>query len=261
MNKRRSKNPRSGGRYVYGALALFIVLCGNPAPGRADVPDPRDLVATTIETLRSRVIADQARIEREPAYAMDVIADAVEPHMDIKLAGRLVLGRHWLDASENQRAAFVDGLRRLLLRVFALHVSNYTNASVTYAPTEFSGGKQQRAKVRTQVSRDGSPAVPVDFRLHRVDGGWKVYDVAIFGVSIVRTYHVTIHADVRARGLDSVIEQINSMSPIVPGQTARGHEAAGYNSKLGAGYNGPGRTGSLPSQPTAASSTSEKRSL
>jgi len=261
LNYRRPQCPGSRGRYAYGALALFIVLCGNPAPGRADAADPQVLVETTIETLRSRVIADQARIEREPSYAMDVIRDAVEPHMDLKLAGRLVLGRHWLDASENQRAAFVDGLRRLLLRVFALHVSNYTDARVTYAPTVFSGSKRQRAKVRTQVSRNGSPAVPVDFRLHRVDGGWKVYDVAIFGVSIVRTYHVTIDADVRARGLDSVIEQINSMSPIPPGQTAREHEPAPDDSSVDADYNGPGRTGSLPSQPTAAFSTSENRSL
>ena len=77
----------------------------------------------------------------------------------------------------------------------------------------------QRAKVRTQVSRAGSPAVPVDYRLHRVDGVWKVYDVAIFGVSIVRTYHATIDADIRERGLDSVIEQINAMSPLDRGRT------------------------------------------
>lgn len=210
-------------------FVLCLFLCGNPAQGRAETSDPQVLVETTIETLRSRVIADQARIEREPAYAMGMIADTVEPHMDIKLAGRLVLGRHWLDASESQRDAFVDGLRRLLLRVFALHISNYTDANVTYAPTMFSGAQQQRAKVATKVSRNGSPAVPVDFRLHRVDGAWKVYDVAIFGVSIVRTYHATIDADIRARGLDSVIDQINSMIPVSPERTTKEPAGAGYN--------------------------------
>jgi phospholipid transport system substrate-binding protein len=228
---RRLQNVQARGRYAGGLFALIIILCVNPAQGRAETQDPQILVATTIEALRSRVVADQARIEREPAWAMGVIADAVEPHMDIRLAGRLVLGRHWRDASEGQRDAFVDGLRRLLLRVFALHISNYTDANVTYTPTIFSGAKGQRAKVGTTVSRNGSPAVPVDFRLHRVEGAWKVYDVAIFGVSIVRTYHATIDADIRARGLDSVIEQINSMIPVSPERATKGRESApGYNS-------------------------------
>lgn len=228
MTYHRLKSRLSRGRHAFGVAALVAFLGVSVAPAYAEMPDPKALVATTIESLRSQVIADRDRIEREPEYAMAVIADAVEPHMDIRLAGRLVLGRHWGDASEQQRDAFVDGLRRLLLRVFALHISNYTDAELAYAPTTFSGAQQQRAKVGTTVSRNGSPAVPVDFRLHRVDGGWKVYDVAIFGVSIVRTYHATIDADIRARGLDSVIEQINSMVPIAPARSSLDSPAAGY---------------------------------
>lgn len=216
-------------RYDCSAFVLLLALCGIPQFSSADVPDPRVLVDTTIETLRAQVNEEQARIKHDPVYAMDVVADAIEPHMDVKLAGRLVLGRHWLGASEAQRAGFVDGLRRLLLRVFALHISDYTDAEVTYSPTVFSGKAGQRAQVRTQVARPGSPAVPVDYRLHRVGGAWKVYDVAIFGVSIVRTYHLTIDADVRARGLDGVIEQINTMSPLGRDRTATEREAPGYN--------------------------------
>lgn len=225
----RLRNCRPGGWHALSVCALIIFLCGNPDEGWAETSDPQNLVETTIEALRSRVTTDRARIEREPAYAMDVIAASLEPHMDIKLAGRLVLGRHWLDASEGQRDAFVDGLRRLLLRVFALHISNYTDASVTYAPTIFSGAKGQRAKVATKVLRNGAPAVPVDFRLHQLDGVWKVYDVAIFGVSIVRTYHATIDADIRARGLDSVIDQINSMVPVSPERATRGGGGAAHS--------------------------------
>ncbi|MGR9092723.1 MAG: MlaC/ttg2D family ABC transporter substrate-binding protein, partial [Gammaproteobacteria bacterium] len=136
-------------RYDYRGFVLLFVLCGIPVLSRAEGPDPQVLVDGTIEALRSQVIREQARIKHDPEYAMDVVADALEPHMDVKLAGRLVLGRHWMDASETQRTGFVDGLRRLLLRVFALHISNYTDAEVTYSPTVFSGKSGQRAKVRT----------------------------------------------------------------------------------------------------------------
>jgi phospholipid transport system substrate-binding protein len=148
------------------------------------------------------------------------------PHLDMHLASRLVLGRHWQDASAVQRDAFVDGLRRLLIRIFAAHIGDYHDAEVEYFPTIFNGDRHQRATVRTRVSRGGSPEVSVDYRLYLTDNGWKVYDVAIFGVSLVKTYHITIDSDVEKLGLDGVIEQINAKVPLHGPHRGAGSERA-----------------------------------
>jgi len=208
---------RSCGRRAVGlrpvVLTALVFLIATAA-GAADVTDPRKLVDDTIETLRERVIREETRILRDPGHAIGIMQEIIAPHIDVQLAGRLVLGRHWAGASTAQREAFIDALRHLLLRIFALHVSTYTDAEVSFGPTVYTGRQQQRARVRTEVSRGGSPTVTVDYRLRRNDNAWKVYDVAIFGISIVKTYHLTIDADVRKHGLDGVIDQINAMSPI-----------------------------------------------
>ncbi len=180
----------------------------------AEISDPRVLVDATIETLRENVHRDQALIEGDPEYAMQLVEGILSPFVDLRLTGRLVLGAHWKEATAAQREAFVDGLRRLLLRVFALHVSDYQEAEVAYSPTVFKGKNQQRAVVRTEVTREGVPPVAVDYRLYRSIDGWKVYDVSIFGVSLLKTYHITIQYDLKKHGLDGVIEQINAKVPL-----------------------------------------------
>ena len=200
---------------VFGPL-LVIVLAQ-----ASEVSDPRDLVDTTIETLREQVIRDQALIESDPEYAMQLVEGILSPHVDIRLTSRLVLGRHWKEASVQQRDAFVDGLRRLLLRVIALHISDYHEAEVAYSPTIFKGENDQRAVVRTEVSRSGVPPVSVDYRLYRSADGWKVYDVSILGISLVKTYHITIEYDLKKYGLDGVIRQINAKSPLTKADAPR----------------------------------------
>ena len=123
------------------ALLLFAALLAN---AHADVRDPQLLVDATIESLRGHVVRDAALIERDPGHALAIVETIISPHIDMELASRLVLGRHWKTASAAQRAAFVDGLERLLMRIFALHIRDYTDVEIAYAPTVFKGERQTK---------------------------------------------------------------------------------------------------------------------
>ena len=193
---------------------LLAVLLG---PGQVQADEtraPRELVDSTIEALRASVIRDQALMESDPDYAMTLVETTVAPHVDMRLASRLVLGKYWREATTAQRDAFVDGLRRLLMRIFAIHIRDYSDAEITYSPTIFKGEDNRRAVVRTHVSRSGAPEVSVDYRLYNATDGWKVYDVSIVGISLIKTYHLTLQRDLKRHGIDDVIDQINAKSPL-----------------------------------------------
>lgn len=192
---------------------LVVFALGAPQSVASQV-DPSELLATTIETLRARVIDDYERVSGDPHYAMSLVEQLIAPHVDMRLASRLVLGKHWNDASDPQRDAFVAGLTKMLLRVFAGRVQDFSAADVTYMPTEFVGSDNKRAVVRTMVSRPGLAEVAVDYRFYDSPKGWKVYDVGVFGVSLIKTYHVTIDNQLKELGLDRVIDDINSRSPL-----------------------------------------------
>jgi len=211
------------------AIAIMCFAATAVAAPAGPLEDPQQLVDATIEQLRAEVTRDSQLIDADPVYAMDLVESAIAPHIDVRLTSRLVLGRHWRDAKPAQRDRFVDGLRRLLLRLIATHINDYRDALVAYSPTVFKGEHNKRATVRTQVSKAGTPPVSVDYRLYLTKAGWKVYDVAIYGISVVKTYHLTLDADIRKLGLDGVIDEINAKFPLpeAAGQQTERRASAG----------------------------------
>ena len=62
--------------------------------------------------------------------------------------------------------------------------------------------------VKTQVDRPGGSPIPINYSMHVNDGDWKVYDVAVDGVSLVSTYRSTFGSQIRQDGLDALIKSL-----------------------------------------------------
>jgi phospholipid transport system substrate-binding protein len=58
------------------------------------------------------------------------------------------------------------------------------------------------------VRQAGAEPVAIDYSMAKTPGGWKVYDVAVGGVSLVTTYRDIFAAEVRGGGIDGLIESI-----------------------------------------------------
>ncbi|HBK80242.1 MAG TPA: organic solvent tolerance ABC transporter substrate-binding protein, partial [Nitrospinae bacterium] len=39
--------------------------------------------------------------------------------------------------------------------------------------------------------------IPITYRLHKVDGKWRVYDVAVKGISLINTYRQQFRSIIR----------------------------------------------------------------
>jgi phospholipid transport system substrate-binding protein len=62
--------------------------------------------------------------------------------------------------------------------------------------------------VRTEIEQPGNAPIPISYAMYLSDGGWKVYDVAISGVSLVTNYRSSFSSIIRKDGIDSLIEQL-----------------------------------------------------
>jgi phospholipid transport system substrate-binding protein len=51
--------------------------------------------------------------------------------------------------------------------------------------------------------------VSIDYSMSKTPAGWKVYDVAVGGVSLVTTYRDTFAAEVRSAGIDGLIKSLS----------------------------------------------------
>ena len=209
-------------RLLTAIFALFVVGLAQAAEA-APAPDQlvKENVARILELLKAN--RDTYARDHKKLYAM--VHEQVLPHFDFRVMSRSVLGRYWREASEEQRERFVDEFRDLLVRTYAIALLKYTNEEVRYLPFRFNPN-DKTSVVKTEVVQQGGPPIPIHYSFYQTESGWKVYDVAIEGVSLVTNYRSTYATKVKTEGLDALIASMadakrrGQVDPKAPGSGA-----------------------------------------
>jgi phospholipid transport system substrate-binding protein len=191
-------------------IALSLVLClaalaAHATEGGASAAAA--MVEATANEVLGRLRADPGANSANPQRLYAIAEEVVLPRFDFGRMSQRVLGKHWRSADAAQRGRFVAEFKTLLVRTYATAVADYRNAQVSFAPARELAADTFR--VRSSVDRgDGAPPLLVDYDVRRGDGGWKVFDVAINGISIVISYRAGFNSDIAKLGMDGLIDQI-----------------------------------------------------
>jgi phospholipid transport system substrate-binding protein len=120
-----------------------------------------------------------------------------------------VLGKsNWRGASPEQRDVFVDQFRTLLVRTYAKALLEYSEEKVQYNEST-KNPKSNLVTVKTEVQQPGdSASIPINYRMHISGGEWKVVDVAVDGISLIRSYRGSFASEIKANGLQSLIGKL-----------------------------------------------------
>ncbi|MEJ2575427.1 MAG: ABC transporter substrate-binding protein [Gammaproteobacteria bacterium] len=188
---------------VFKGVMLALVL-GLPVLAQAE--DPAELVRDTADQVLAEVGRNKAELDRDPSGIYDMVQSMVVPHFDFARMSQAALGRHWRDASDEQRVRLTREFQELLVRTYAVALLSYSGQPIRYLPVRIPDDAQD-VMIPTRVEA-GGPPVPIDYRLYLADNGWKVYDVVIDGVSMVTNYRSTFATQVRRSGIDGLIEQL-----------------------------------------------------
>jgi phospholipid transport system substrate-binding protein len=170
------------------------------------------LVENTIARVLAAMARDSNHVNDQSAVALAVVEEIVMPSVDLERVSRLVLGKHWGLATPTQRERFKREFGTHLLRTYAIGVVDYMLLSdklgteISYLPPKVNGDKSL-ATVRTKVGRSVMQ-VRIDYRLHRSDQSWKVYDVLVEGVSTVQIYRSSFIAETNKHGIDHLTDRI-----------------------------------------------------
>jgi phospholipid transport system substrate-binding protein len=169
---------------------------------------PNDVVRAAADELeaglegRKEILAD----DRDALY--EFIDQILLPRFDQRYAAQLVLGRHWRNASDEERAAFIDAFYGSMLRKYSDGVLEFNQESLEILPFRGDDTKN-RATVKTIVQLDNGTKVPVNYGVVKRDSGWLMFDVTIEGISYVRNFRTELNAEIQTNGLQSVIDRLN----------------------------------------------------
>lgn len=191
-------------------LVLLFTLTGACAVVLADDHEkPLILVKNTANQMLLELKKRKQELQTNPEKIYELVDHIVLPRFDFVRMSQLALGRYWRRATKAQRHAFVEAFRQLLVRTYAMALLNYSNQEITYKRQQQDPGAKA-VTVKTVVSEPGGTPVPIDYRLHRKNGEWRVFDVTVDGVSLVSNYRSSFASQIRRYKMDGLIRNLQS---------------------------------------------------
>lgn len=193
-------------RRTTGALACAAVALLAQAAAAAQDAAPAALVRSVTDEVIAVVKQDGEIRAGNTRKTIALVEQKVLPHFDFRRMTELAVGANWRKGTPEQQQTLVDEFRTLLVRTYSTALSAYRNQTIDVKPLR--AASDAEAVVRSEVKQSGTQPVTIDYSMEKTSAGWKVYDVAVGGVSLVTTYRDTFATEVRAGGIDGLIKSI-----------------------------------------------------
>ncbi len=192
-NRHRSLKPVA----TLFALLLFAL---SAAPS-AQASDPKSvihkLVDQTISMLSDKSLSRAQRLDRLRAL--------MRQNFNFNRVSRSVLAKNWKAASAAQQNRFEELFPELLLHTYLTSLESYSDEKVEIERVDKKG--KNKALVATKIVST-SKAIPVIYRLREEAAGWKIYDIAVEGVSMVSNYRSSYAGLIKNHGMQDLLAKL-----------------------------------------------------
>jgi len=178
-------------------LVNFVFLLGmiSTAQASAELAEPQKAIEKASVKLQKELkddgfLTDFAKINH-------FVEEVIEPHMDFNKISKLVVGKHWRRASEEEKKNFEKEFKILLVRTYSRAFIGFDDWSVDFLPLDMNKAVKQvkntkAVTVRTKIIQPGKSPFTINYKMWLVDGKWKTYDVVLEGVSLVKNFRTSI---------------------------------------------------------------------
>jgi phospholipid transport system substrate-binding protein len=184
---------------------LGVIAVSDAAP--AAPASPTDELRRHFDQVVSAAQSPQFR-RLEPAQRQDVIRRISGRLFDWPEMARRALGAHWAERTVSERRAFAGWFARLAERAYSRQVEHLGTTELGHQPVRFLDervtGDEAIVHAAVALPRD----VPLEFRLHRREGRWRVYDVAADGVSAADNYGAQFRRVIARASYPGLVDQM-----------------------------------------------------
>ena len=195
--------------FLISAFSAVIVSLNLYTQADAQTETPEDVVRDTAESVLDSIADRRDYLAAHPQELEELVDSVFLPRFDRNYAAYLVLGRYGRSATADQRSRFTAALYDYILSRYAQSLLSLTSDRLEILPYR-GRPEEERATVRTFVILNDGRRIPVNYDLRLGDTGWRLYDIAIEGISYVRNLRSQLGAEIEKNGLDSVIARLEA---------------------------------------------------
>ena len=135
------------------------------------------------------------------------IVDIVTPMFDFDLMARLSLGKkHWPGLSQDKKEKFTELFIKRLKASYLNNFNLYTDEKIIYEP---SVQAEKKIHIPTYlVSKDKK--ISILYKFYKAEGNWKIYDLEIQGVGIIRSYRSQFSSILESGTIDDLLRKLEN---------------------------------------------------
>ena len=189
---------------------LLCVLLFTPVanPAHAAVSDPaaiqvRILTDSLLKSMRAGAAESMAERYRN-------LEPVIEQVFALPLVTRLSVGPEWAGIAPDQQTALIAAFTRFTVANYAHNFRNFDGEKFEIDDNVTSRGADKI--VRTRIIPAHDAPVTLLYRMHEVDGGWKIVDVISDGVSELALRRTDFAAGIAAGGAPTLLAHLNKVS-------------------------------------------------
>ena len=173
--------------------------------------DPPDLfLKKSVREVAQFISENKEILENDESFLKIKVDELIIPKLDITLMSKIVLGKKiWLSINSSQRDKFILAFRGLMVKTYMKSLTAFNGEKIKFIPY-VEGKRPNIAKVKSvYLLPEGEIAVNYRLKLNK-GSEWKVFDISIDGISLLRNYRSDFQNHVEAHGINALIDDLES---------------------------------------------------
>ena len=189
-----------------GLSFIFLGTLFNLGAGAVEPGSATEAVKSTIEEVLAIVSDEDLKKPERAEERRTLLEEVIGKRFDYAEMGKRTLGRHWKKLTEKQQVEFVALFQRFLSNSYSGNVDGHAGEQVKYLKERRKGNF---AEVQTKVISK-KLQIPLDYRLLKKSNGWRVYDVVIDGVSLVKNFRGQFSRIIKSSSHQGLIQKLRT---------------------------------------------------
>lgn len=176
------------------------------------VQNPAVMIQSVVTRLQTQIAQNRSSLANNPQALYAIVKTTVMPDVDVNQMAAMTLGPKWRTATAAEKQQFIDQFGLLLTKTYTNALLTVTDYDVKVYPLrDNSWESQEYVSVNGSVSpKGGGESSAVTYYLERSGNGWKIYDMAVEGVSFMKNFQSQFQSFADMPSLLARLSQLNS---------------------------------------------------
>ena len=202
--------------------AILLSLCLLPAPSRAQTTPQatppqqgasQELQAT-LDSILNVLLDPRLRDDQHKTQRMGKVSHLFRQRFAERIFCERALGRYWNERTKPQQEEFVLLFTTLLVDTYLERIDGYLSANKNFSQKNITYLGERSAKaytlVTTDVKLDQTKTIPVLYRMEKINGDWKVTDIALEGISLLKNYRAQFNEIIANAGYEELLKRLQA---------------------------------------------------